>query len=43
MAMVERAECSAQTKRPAEETELQQLLHVTIATMHSEPVFAGAA
>jgi hypothetical protein len=43
MAMVERAERSAQFERCAEEKELQQLFDLPVATMLSEPVFAGAA
>ena len=43
MATVERAEKRAQFKQYADEIELQQLFDLPVATMHSEPVFAGAA
>lgn len=43
MATVERAERSAQLKRYADETELQQLFDLPVTTIDSEPVFAGAA
>ncbi|MFY9910552.1 MAG: hypothetical protein WAK56_11955 [Candidatus Sulfotelmatobacter sp.] len=43
MATVERAERSAQLKQYADEIEMQCLFDLPVATMHSEPVFAGAA
>ena len=43
MAMVERAEWSAQQKRVADERELQRMFELQTPPMHSEPAYAGAA
>jgi hypothetical protein len=43
MAMVERAEWSAQQKRVADERELQRMFELRTPPMHSEPMYAGAA
>jgi hypothetical protein len=43
MAMVERAEWSAQQKRVADERELRRMFELQTPPMHSEPVYAGAA
>ncbi|MFZ1005776.1 MAG: hypothetical protein WAN65_02995 [Candidatus Sulfotelmatobacter sp.] len=43
MAMVERAEWSAQQKRVADERELQRMFELQTSPMDSEPVYAGAA
>jgi hypothetical protein len=43
MATVERAERSAQFKQYADDIEMKQLFDLPVATMHSEPVLAGAA
>jgi hypothetical protein len=43
MAMVERAEWSAQQRRIADERELQRIFELQAPPMHSERVYAGAA
>ena len=43
MAMVERAEWSAQQKRVADERELQRMFELQTSLMHREPLYAGAA
>lgn len=43
MAMVERAEWSAQQKRVADARELQRMFELQPPPMHSERVYAGAA
>jgi hypothetical protein len=43
MAMVERAERSAQQKRIADEKELRRMFELQVPQMRDEQVFAGAA